>query len=62
MLFLIINLFQVTSVLARSDEVFLMGSFLDFRDPAILKHKVAEIEGVVGIEIRATFMAEKDSP
>jgi len=49
-------------VRVNNGEVFLVGSFLDFRDPSILKHKVAEIEGVVGIEIRATFLAEEDSP
>lgn len=39
----------------------LTGGFLGFRDPSILKHKVAQIEGVVAIEIRAAFPAGKGS-
>ena len=56
--------FRVAGVVSRVNkgEVFLMGSFLYFRDPSILKHRVAEIEGVVDIEIRAAFLAEEDSP
>ena len=38
-------------------EVFLRGSFLGYRDPLRLKHKVAEIEGVVDIKISAAFLA-----
>jgi len=38
-------------------EVFLRGSFLGFRDPLRLKHKVAEIEGVIDIKISAAFFA-----
>ncbi len=34
-----------------------VGSFLGFSDPTILKHKIAEIEGVVDIEISAAFFA-----
>ena len=51
--------FYNTAVKARVEQgnVFLSGSFLRYRDPSILKHKVAEIEGVVDIEIRATFFA-----
>lgn len=37
-------------------NVFLKGSFFDFRDPSRLKHKVAEIEGVLDIRINATFL------
>lgn len=38
-------------------KVQILGSFLGFGDPTILKHRVAEIEGVVDIEIRASFFA-----
>lgn len=37
-------------------KVFLEGSFHGFSDPSILKHQVAEIEGVVDIKINATFL------
>jgi len=37
-------------------NVYLKGSFLDFRDPSRLKHKVAAIEGVLAIRINATFL------
>jgi len=36
-------------------EVFLKGKFLGYRDPSVLKHKVAEIEGVITIEIGAAL-------
>jgi osmotically-inducible protein OsmY len=53
--------FRKAGVVIRVDkgEVFLTGSFLSFRDPSVLKHKVAEIEGVVDIEIRARFLTER---
>ena len=56
--------FRAAGVVVRvsNGEVFLAGSFLGMRDPSILKHKVAEIEGVVGIEVRAAFLAGKGSP
>ena len=41
-------------------EVFLRGSFLGYRDPLRLKHKVAEIEGVIDIKIIAAFFARLD--
>lgn len=37
-------------------EVFLSGSFINLRDPSRLKHKIAEIEGVVEIKMSATFV------
>ncbi len=45
------------SIRVNNGKVLLVGSFLGFSDPSILKHKVAKIEGVVGIEIRAKFLA-----
>ncbi|MEN8167903.1 MAG: BON domain-containing protein [Pseudomonadota bacterium] len=56
--------FRATGLVVRvnNGKVFLSGSFLDFHDPSILKHKVAEIEGVVGIEVHAAFLAERGSP
>ena len=44
-------------VRVNSGEVILKGSFVGYRDPSILKHQVAEIEGVVKIEISAAFPA-----
>jgi osmotically-inducible protein OsmY len=44
-------------VKVNKGKVKLTGSFLDYGDPTILKHKVAEIEGVVDIEISAAFFA-----
>lgn len=38
-------------------EVYLSGSFLNLRDPSRLKHKVAEIEGVVDIKINVSFVS-----
>ena len=51
--------FRAAGVVVRVNNgaVFLKGSFLGFRDPSILKHKVAEIEGVVDIKISAAFLA-----
>ena len=46
----------------NNGEVLLSGSFFGFRDPSILKHKVAEIEGVVDITISAAFLAGKVTP
>lgn len=43
-------------------NVFVSGSFLRYRDPSILKHKVAEIEGVIEITISAAFLARNGSP
>ena len=37
-------------------EVSLKGWFLDFRDPSVLKNRVAEIKGVVDIKISAVFL------
>ncbi|MEA2078393.1 MAG: BON domain-containing protein [Pseudomonadota bacterium] len=37
--------------------VFIQGSFSGIGDPAFLKHQVAAIEGVVDINIHATFLA-----
>lgn len=48
-------------VKVNNGEVLLSGSFFGFRDPSILKHKVAKIEGVLSIEIRAQFLAGKVS-
>ena len=38
-------------------EVVLKGRFLGYSDPSILKHKVAELEGVVAIDIVSSFLA-----
>ncbi|MEW8691408.1 MAG: BON domain-containing protein [Candidatus Thiodiazotropha endolucinida] len=38
-------------------EVVLIGSFLSLHDPSRLKHKVAEIEGVIEIRISAVFFS-----
>lgn len=56
--------FRAAAVVVRVDngKVFLTGSFLGFRDPTVLKHKVAKIEGVMDIEIRALFLAGQGSP
>ncbi len=51
--------FRAATVIAKVDNgrVRLQGSFLVYSDPTDLKHRVAEIEGVVDIEISATFLA-----
>lgn len=51
--------FSVAGLVIRvsNGRVFLKGRFLGYRDPTVLKHKVAEIEGVVKIEIGAAFLA-----
>ena len=43
-------------VTVTNGEVSLKGSFLDFRDPSVLKNRVAEIKGVVDIKISAVFL------
>ncbi|MDX2506625.1 MAG: BON domain-containing protein [Gammaproteobacteria bacterium] len=50
--------FHVSLVNIKVDngKVYINGSFLDFRDPSRLKHKVAAIEGVITIKIDATFL------
>lgn len=45
------------SVQVNNGKVHLRGNFINFSDPATLKHKVAEIEGVIDIDIHATFLA-----
>jgi osmotically-inducible protein OsmY len=45
----------------NNGEVSIRGSFAGIGDPLILKHKVAEIEGVVNITIIATFLARSGS-
>ena len=41
----------------RKGKVFLTGNFVNFSDPTALKHMVAEIEGVIDIDMQATFLA-----
>ena len=48
-------------VKVNNGEVFFTGNFLDFRDPSMLKHKIAEIEGVVAIKINAAFLAQSSA-
>lgn len=45
------------SIRVEGGKVFLKGSFLNLRYPSMLKHKVAEIEGVIDIEISTKFLA-----
>jgi len=45
------------SVQVSEGRVFLRGHFVNFSDPTALKHKVAEIEGVIDIDMQATFLA-----
>lgn len=51
--------FRVAGVIAKVDEgrVRLQGSFLRYSDPTVLKHRIAEIEGVVEINISARFLS-----
>ena len=51
--------FRAAAVVTKVDNgrVQMQGSFLVYSDPTELKHRVAEIEGVVDIEISATFLA-----
>ncbi len=44
-------------VTVREGRVTVDGTFVGFSDPSLLKHKVAEIEGVIDIEMIATFVA-----
>ena len=45
------------AVMVVDGEVVLSGSFINLRDPSRLKHKVAEIEGVVDIKMNASFVS-----
>ncbi len=38
-------------------EVVLSGSFINLRDPSRLKHRVAEIEGVIDIKMNVSFVS-----
>jgi len=44
------------TVRAINGEVVLSGSFTNLHDPSRLKHKVADIEGVVDIKMNASFV------
>lgn len=46
------------TVTASEGKVLLKGNFLGFSDPTALKHKVAKIEGVIGIEMQSVFLAQ----
>ena len=45
------------NVQVSKGKVILTGNFVNFSDPTALKHKVAEIEGVIAIDMQATFLA-----
>lgn len=45
------------SVQVSNGKVLLRGNFVNFSDPTALKHKVAEIEGVIGVDMHAMFLA-----
>ena len=47
---------SLVNINVEQGKVTIQGSFLDFRDPSRLKHKVATIEGVLAIKIDATFL------
>lgn len=51
--------FNAANIVVRVNDgiVFLQGDFLDFRDPLMLKHELAEVEGAVDIKISAAFLA-----
>lgn len=51
--------FHVAEVVVevRMGKVLLKGTFVGFSDPLMLKYEVAEIEGVVDIEMNAAFLA-----
>jgi len=51
--------FRIAEVVVKvnNGEVFLKGSFISFRGPSMLKHKVAEIEGVIDIKMSVAFLA-----
>ena len=55
--------FRVANVVADVEEgrVRLNGSFLGYSDPTDLKHRIAEIEGVVEIDISARFLARLEN-
>ena len=46
------------NVQVSEGKVFLRGNFVSFSDPTALKHKVAEIEGVIEIDMYAVFLAK----
>ena len=52
----------VVNFTVRDGKVYLKGNFLKFSDPVSLKHRIARIAGVTGIEISSTFIAIGDSP
>jgi len=43
------------TVIVKDRAVVLQGTFEHPRDVLFLKHKIAEIEGVIAIEIQASF-------
>ena len=45
------------TVTVREGRVTVDGTFVGFSDPSLLKHKVAKIEGVIDIDMIATFVA-----
>ena len=47
---------RCNTLTVTNGQVSLKGSFLDFRDPSVLKNRVAEIKGVVDIKISAVFL------
>jgi len=51
--------FRAAGVVVRinNGEVFFTGNFLNFRDLSMLKHKIAEVAGVIDIKISAAFIA-----
>ena len=55
--------FRAAGVVVRvsNGEVSFTGNFLNFRDPSMLKHKIASIEGVVAIKISAAFLARSSA-
>ena len=46
------------TVAVSDGKVLIKGNFLDFSDSTALRHKVAEIEGVIDIEMHAVFLAQ----
>ena len=55
--------FRVAGVIASVEEgrVRLQGGFLRYSDPVDLKHRIAEIEGVVEIDISARFLSRPEN-
>ena len=45
------------TVTVREGRVTINGTFVSYSDPSLLKHKVAEIEGVIDIDMAARFLA-----